>query len=333
MAEILFVSPGPTINLADLQSKNDARSLDERIAAIERMNPSINGKSVNVSRFTPIIIPANENDEKMCTADFRSTKAAYTALPLDAKKSINDIGADEAFSLLQAIQQFKDDYLPEYEIIDTASDTNTFAGGLVGAQLARTASVVKQMKYIESLLLQYKVATGAQRAQLKPLIKATYKSLNNNFVTVLSKYIERSGKLGGLQSSRQGMKAALKGRTTITNSVKAKALVRAASGFRYAQKGLVALDVGFRIHRVINSTNMGRTLTLEAFGFGAAYYTGSILGTLAVALTLGPLGWIIAIIVIGVAVVSADYIGKSFGNLVYDAGSSLYNNSTMRFAY
>ena len=60
---------------------------------------------------------------------------------------------------------------------------------------------------------------------------------------------------------------------------------------------------------------------------------GYIGGMYAVSLALGPLGWIIAIIVIGAAVVSMDYIGKSFGNMIYDAGVNYYSNPMLNLNY
>jgi len=44
-----------------------------------------------------------------------------------------------------------------------ASDSNTYAGGIVGAQAARGAGVISQMKYIEGLLKDYQTASGTQR--------------------------------------------------------------------------------------------------------------------------------------------------------------------------
>jgi uncharacterized membrane protein len=129
------------------------------------------------------------------------------------------------------------------------------------------------------------------------------------------------------------MKAALKGRTVITNSARARPLISAARGFNYVSKGLILLDVGFRANNILQSNDMGRTFTSELFGFGAAYYTGLAGGTLAATLALGPLGWIIAIIVIGATVVFADYVGKYVGSYLYGQGSSLYNGATMTLAY
>ena len=83
---------------------------------------------------------------------------------------------------------------------------------------------------------------------------------------------------------------------------------------------------GFRINNVINSNNRGRTFTSELFGFGISYYTGVTGGFFAATLVLGPLGWIIAIIAIGVAVVTADYRGKHLGDYHYGKGASLYSS-------
>ena len=88
---------------------------------------------------------------------------------------------------------------------------------------------------------------------------------------------------------------------------------------------------GFRINNVINSNNRARTFTSELFGFGVSYFAGYIGGSLAVALALGPLGWFIAIIVIGAAVVAADYAGKALGNLFYDAGA--YSSEMLTLTY
>jgi len=129
------------------------------------------------------------------------------------------------------------------------------------------------------------------------------------------------------------MKAALKGRTSITNSAKARPLISAARGFRHVSRGLIALDIGFRVNNVLNSNNMGRTFASEAFGLGFSAITGFALGKIAVIIALGPMGWFLALVVLGIAVVSMDYMGKMIGNSIYDAGASFYNNTTMSLTY
>jgi len=96
--------------------------------------------------------------------------------------------------------------------------------------------------------------------------------LNTEFGTVLNKYVARAetGKTGQVLSHRQGMKAALKGRTRITNSAQARPLLSAAKGFNYISKGLLALDIGFRVNNVVHSNTRGRTFTSELMGFGLA---------------------------------------------------------------
>ena len=191
------------------------------------------------------------------------------------------------------------------------------------------------MRYIEGLLKEYQLAKGAQRVGLKASINSAYKALNSEFGTVLNKYVARAetGKIGPVLSRRQGTKAALKGRTRITNSAQVRPLLSAAKEFKYLSRGLLALDIGFRTNNVIHSNNRGRTFTSELMGFGGAYGAGYLGGTFAATLALGPLGWIIAIFVVGLVAVGTDYAGKMFGNFVYDVGDSLYNNSNRIFSY
>lgn len=333
MSEILFASPGQKIDAAMLAAGGDTATLDERIAAIERLNPSLNGKPITLGQFTPFIIPDTNVNEQMCGADFGAISAGYTALPLDAKKSIDDLGADESLILLQAIQQFKVDYLPEYRVGDATADTNTYAGGVVGAQLSRSAGVINQMRYIEDLLNKYQLASGIDKANLKTQIYSAYKSLNTNFGTVLNKYVARAGR-GTVRSAQQALKnAGMNKPTNISNAAKVQPLLNAARGFRYVSKGFIALDIGFRINNVRHSNNMGRTFTSEAFGFGFSTMTGLVLGKIALMLALGPLGWVVALVVLGAAVVTADYLGKTLGNFVYGLGESLYDNTTMTLTY
>jgi len=161
----------------------------------------------------------------MCGADFGGTRAEYTLLPSDAKMSIDDLGAEEALTLLQAIQEFKADHLPQYDLAAATADANTFAGGIIGTQLARSAGLVSHMRYIEGLLKEYQLASGTQRAGIKTSINSAYETLNTKFGTVLDKYVGRSGKLGPALSRRQGMKAALKGRTSFTNGSQVRPLI------------------------------------------------------------------------------------------------------------
>jgi len=333
MSEIVFASPGQSIDAALLASSGDSATLDERIAAIERLNPSINGKKFTLGQFTPYIIPGPNVNEQMCGADFGAIKAEYTALPLDAKKSLDDLGADESLTLLQAVQQFKIDHLPQYDVGSATADTNTYGSGIVGAQLSRSVGVVSHMRYIEKLLNQYQLASGIEKAKLKTQINAAYKSLNSNFGTVLNKYVARAGR-GTVRSAQQAIKnAGMNKPTNITNSAKVRPLLNAARGFKYVSKGMIFLDVGFRAYNVIHSKNRGRTFTSELFGFVGSYAAGYIGGLYAVSLALGPLGWIIAIIVIGAAVVTLDYLGKTFGHYAYNAGSNLYSNSILTLNY
>jgi len=243
---------------------------------------------------------------------------------LDAKKSIDDLGADEALILLQAIQQFKIDHLSDYQAADAAADTNTYGSGIIGARLSRSAGVIKHMRYIEGLLNQYQLASGREKANLKSQINAAYKSLNTNFGAVLNKYVARAGR-GTVRSSQQALKnAGMNKPTNITNSAKVRPLLNAARGFKYVSKGMILLDVVFRVRNVIHAKNRGRTFTSEIVGLGISYGVGYLGGLFAVSLALGPLGRIIAIVVIGAAVVASDYLGKEFGNFAYDAGTSLY---------
>jgi len=89
MSEILFTSPGQTIDAAMLASGDDDLTLDERIAAIERLNPSLNGKPVTLGQFTPFFIPGlNGTDNKMCGADFGELKGFDKCRLQDAKYRI-----------------------------------------------------------------------------------------------------------------------------------------------------------------------------------------------------------------------------------------------------
>ena len=64
-----------------------------------------------------------------------------------------------------------------------------------------------------------------------------------------------------------------------------------------------------------------------------SYYTGYAVASIAITLALGPLGWIIAIFIIGAAVVAMGYAGKSLGKLIYDAGDSLYSDTILPLTY
>lgn len=238
-----------------------------------------------------------------------------------------------AHPLLQAIHQLKQDLLPEYSFSEIGPDMNTFAGGAFTAKLARKEGLVQELNAIEELLKQYQHAKGTERVALKPVIKEAYKAVNHKFSAVLSRYISRGGTKGPVLSARGGMKAALKGRTTITNSSRARPLLNAAKGLNYVTKGLVVLDLGFRVKNVYQSNNMGRTAVSEFFGLGASALTGYIGGAIAASLVLGPLGWLVAIVVVGATVVATDYLGKTFGNFVYDQSASLYQYSRTNFAY
>ncbi len=314
-------------------SGSDTRTMEERIAAIERLNPGLNGEKITLGQFTPFIIPGPNDNEQMCGADFGVIRAGYTALPLEAKKSIDDLGADEALTLLQAIQQFKIDHLPDYHAGDATADTNTYGGGVIGAQLSRSAGVINHMRYIEGLLNQYQMASGLEKANLKTQINAAYKSLNTNFGAVLNNYVARAGR-GSVRSAQQAIKNAnLNKPTNITNASKVQPLLNAARGFKHVSRGMIVLDIGFRAHNVSHSNNRGRTFTSELAGFGLSFLVGHAGGTYAVGLALGPLGWIIAILLIGVAVVAADYFGKYIGTLIYDGGSSLYSSPRLNLNY
>ena len=333
MAEILFASPGQSIDAAMLASDGDARTMDERIAAIERLNPSLNGKTISVGQFTPYIIPGPNDDAQMCGADFGVIRAGYSALPLDAKMTIDDIGADETLTLLQAIEQFKIDHLSGYGLGDASADTNTDFGGMAGAKLSRSEGAINQMRYIEDLLSRYQLASGLEKANLKTQIYAAYKSLNTKFGTILNKYVARAGR-GTVRSAQQALKnAGMNKAVNITNAAKVQPLLNYARGLKYVTRGVAVLDIGFRINNVINSNNRGRTFTSELFGLGFSYYTGVAGGFFAATLALGPLGWIIAIIAIGVAVVTMDYVGKTLGNLFFDAGASLYSSPMLTLTY
>jgi hypothetical protein len=331
MAELIFVKQSQS---TDSEFSQDGRSLEERLRAIEQMNPRIDGHEAT-GDLVPMLLAESETDEKMCKADFDAFKKQYARLEPMTKKGMDEIGASETLVLLEAIEQFKQENFPNYGAYEATADTNTFGGGALAVMGGRADTIIQQMRQIEVLLAQYASAPALDKGKLKSAIQAAYKNLHLKFGPILEKYVARAKaghKVPALYSPRRAIKMASNGRLApLTKGAKSSRLLTAARGLRWVTRGLVVLDAGIRMNNVYQSENRTRTLFAETLGWGASAGSALLGSSIAVSLALGPVGWIVVILLIGAVAVGADYFGKYLANSVYDYFVPQSNNYTLSY--
>lgn len=324
MANIYFARQGENLESILGKSGDEKPSLEERIAAIETMNPHLNGKPVIGSSYTPILITEPGDNEKMCMADFGVARREYRKLSSDTKQSLEAIGHREAMTFLESAREFANDYA----LKDGIGDINTFGGGAIGAVAAQGTGLLVEMQEVEAVLKEYGDAKGTEKAKLRPKVKLAYQRLHAKFGPVIEKYISRAGmglKQNAIYNINRGMAMVNKGRIApLTSGRKMQFFYNCADKLHVVSKGVFFLDIGLRVNNVRLADNRMRAGILEGIGWGLATTTAYVAGGIAVSLALGPIGWIIAIVLIGALAVGADYLGKYIGASMYD-NISTYN--------
>ncbi|WLQ16125.1 hypothetical protein O5O45_09380 [Hahella aquimaris] len=326
MADVYIAKQGDPIRaMANDFPANNSMTMQQRMDYVMEFNKDLI-KTPTFPRNDLVILNQDVHCNPILRNEYQSLRTQLQCMPDAAFNGIAELGGNESIILIQAIMEF----LKDQDWYSHAGDLNTFGGAGLGATATRTEGFVKALNEIEVLLEQYGKAPNLQKAKLKTQINNAYKELNQRFGNIMQRYIGKASANHARHpaySSRRAMKLASRGRyMTLTGSTQGRQITSGLKALNYVGKGLVFLDLGLRARNIYLADNRYRQTMMEAAGFGASFYVGYIGGLYALSLALGPLGWIIAIIVIGAAAVSLDYMAKYAAGNTYDFVDMQFQN-------
>jgi hypothetical protein len=207
------------------------------------------------------------------------------------------------------------------------------SNGILGAGLTaagkRNTDFVRQITAYKDSLESLRNASINKQPKAKLLllqdqINRTHKTLNTTFNAELQRYMPKAGKKGTVWSSATRGAGLARGARTdapinLTNTQEVAKLKNLGRGITVAGNGLLILDAGFRVNKVLAEKEKGadwqRKMVKETAGFGLGGAAGIAIGELAVTtasmfLASTPVGWIV---IIGVGL-TAGYLASKAGD-------------------
>jgi len=301
-------------------------SFDERIRQIERMNPHVAGFQVLAAG--DVLMLGDEAGACICEGSFAAFQTRYKLLPVQTRQFFDQAGEQDGIITMEALGRLKDDIdktYAEYGALGFLGDANTFGQGVVVGISVRHDQLVDEMRRIDAVLREYAQAPKAAKPALKVRAKAMHQRLQQRFAVVIdARLAHAKGSYAAHPAYHFNRAHRLAGRgiqTPYLGGARGAEFFRYADKLKYVGRGLWVLDIGLRANNIYESQNRLRTGFGELGGFAMSGTVTLWGGALAMSLTLGPLGWIIAIIVIGAGAVIADHYGKSIGESIYDSNS------------
>ncbi len=289
----------------------------QRIDYVMAFNEDL-GKGATVPQNNLILLNPDIRKHKSLNDEYQVLRKEFRSLPDSTFNGIAELGGDQTVIMLQAIT----DFLNDQNWYSHAGDLNGFSGAAVGAVTDRTSKFVDTLRNIERLLEQYGKAPSLEKARVKAQVRQAYESLNQRFGNILGKYFARAKANYAhhpVFSPRRAMKLANQGRyMTLTGTARGMQIMSGMKALNYVGKGMIALDLGFRARNIYRADNHLRQTVIEAAGLGGSFVVGYIGGGVAIGLALGPVGWLIAIVLIGATAVVADYTGRWIAGSGYD---------------
>ena len=288
-------------------------NMDERLALIERMNPRV-GKYTILSE-SDLLLTGGEN-ACACKSDFEHFKSKYSLLPANTKRAIEELGMQEAFTVSEALGEFA----KRYDGMSALGDSNSLNGGFAAGIAARSDDIRTLMRQIEQTLTQYQNASFKDKPTLKAKAQALHAQLNQRFGTVIKPFVQRASHQHAMHPASSFNRALkLSGGThfPLTSGVRALKFNNHVKSLGYVARGITVFDLGLRAYNIRSAQNKFEAFFSEAGGFTLSYGVTLALGSYALGLMLTPIGWVIAIILIGAVAVGMDYAGKSIGRAAY----------------
>ena len=324
-----FLIP-PNQNSTDAEYQRILKLIDEA-------NPKISDPLQCSIPDEPIYVPSSGHSlEPADKLNYEIFRDSYRTTTPDVKQLLKDVAEDcQQFYELIALSEWATETFSGYSTVSGAADFNTGIGG-VGAMIdSRGNKILEHLKKLDALLVQYANAPVSQKGLLKQKIKLAYGDLHGRFGNELGKMVGKikpHTKQSPLINPNNAMKIATgksSGARTIplTGAKETRNLMRFLKNARVVGRGIVAVDLGFRLNNVRNAPTFEskiRTTTVEATGFafsaGATLMVGKALAPL---ILVNPVVGVILLLVVGAtAAISGDYLGKFVGGKAWDSAYS-----------
>ncbi len=203
------------------------------------------------------------------------------------------------------------DMLPQNE--DTLK---AFAGGLLGASIARGKGYIKAQQVYSDNLVEWQNATKKQRNKIKiDKVLPAHNILDTVYHSELKSISHNNA---ALRSAKQGMRIlrSRKRRIDLTNSEETRRLKRFLKLARVTALGAIVIDTGLVTQKVKNARDAGENAEKVAYEEYAALI-GGIVFAVGITAFFGP-GLIILTVVGGVSALVGAEGGRWVGKLVYE---------------
>ncbi|WP_439134485.1 hypothetical protein [Pseudomaricurvus sp.] len=234
-------------------------------------------------------------------------------LPIHQRANLSACVADFGDET-SVLAKFYDQHLAGLDLTTTAQNSNGLAGMGMTALGARTDSFHTAVLQYQQALVQlndyHRVGrVAAQRKlELRNKVIAAYERLNQYYQQELRRIVPADrftkNKGSALSNAERGITLAERPRGRgihVATALEGQQISRFAKGIRYAGRGAIALDAGFRINTVhntyVNGGDWQREVAVQSGGMTASALTGWLTGRAAffalsrIALMATPWGW------------------------------------------
>ena len=333
--------PDEQSNLSNFLLQQPKDSTDAEYQRILKLINDANPKVQNPLQCTipdePILVPSSghflEAPEKSHFEYFRNS---YRTASNDGKQLLKELSQDcQQFYELLAISEWTSETFGDYSSLSGAADFNTGLGGIGTMINTRGQEILNQLSKIDELIVRYASSSTSQKATLKQEIKKAYADLHGRFGNDINKMIGKvkpNSKQSPLINPNNAMKIAA-GKSSgarsipLTGAKETRNLMRLLNKSRIVGRGIVAIDLGFRINNVRVAPTLEskiRTATVEATGFVVSSYAALYAGqALASVILVNPIVGVVLLLAVGVtAAILGDYAGKYAASNVWDTANS-----------
>ena len=301
-----------TIETINKRTSQGNSSFEDRLKHIEEMNPKLPAGTAKLSSGDIVFL----SDEPAQSLTRLHLNASLTHSSRQNLTQITDkMGGNQTVALALLLEKYKTEM----------ADLNTFGGAGLGAAATRSSNFLQALDRYDRAIqkfesLRHHRAAPATMARAKTAINEAYKHLQIKFnlelQNVQNTYVSKT--------STSKMHYGTTKQRTIYRSmpVRSASTARSLANFgRHAKilgPGAILADGYFRYDSVMDSYNTGGNWKQEAFAQGAGFSAGITVGFIGMTFMLGPLGWVLGIILVGTCALIIDRSVVSLGRKLYD---------------
>ncbi|MCG8611184.1 MAG: hypothetical protein MI864_11660 [Pseudomonadales bacterium] len=320
MTQMYFCQPTDTLDsiYQDLKATYqkiypNTTNNDNLIENIKILNPQISQRQTNkINRGDFLILP----DSGSYSANTAAFQPAMSPLARENLAHLSSqIGGCQTAAIAEVIDQIQQ-YIP---------DMNTFGGAGLGAAATRAGQFVTALDKYDRAIFQYESLRNSRAApntlaQAKNFVNQSFNELQIKFNAELQKtlksYVSKtqsSTLYAGTSRARTVFRS-----IPVANAPAVRSLVNLGKYAKILGPAGVTLDGYFRYESVMDVYRNGGNWKREAVAQGLGFGVGVGLGFVTFSILLGPLGFVIGILVAGTAAVLLDKSVVHFGRSMYD---------------